>query len=255
LKLAKNVIAYTMLTDGIPISKILPPLKSNSMLIGTVVYQGQEQHYGGGATPMNREALWLSGYESNSTLYTFVTALNAFRKAFSNNPSYLTSPAIPIYNSTNTLAFRKGNDTSAVITIINNDGLGGSSRNITLGSESTGFGAGEAVTEVVSCKNVTVDSSGNLDVNIKSGLPMVFYKAELLKGTTICINGKTTGAVATHVSTQTTASATATQTGGKATGGPGSSTGSPSKGNSAQRLILDMGMRLMVCCVAVMMAL
>lgn len=225
------------------------------MLIGSLVYQGQEQHYGGGATPLNREALWASGHETNSTLYTFVTALNAFRKAFSSNPSYLTSPAIPIYNSTNTLAFRKGNDTSTVITVITNDGLGGSSRNITLGNDSTGFVAGEAVTEVVSCKNTTVDSSGNLDVNIQSGLPMVFYKTELLKGTMICVNGRTTGAVATHVSTQTTASATATQTGGKATRGPGSSTSSPSKDNSAQRVILDMGMRLMICCVAVTMAL
>lgn len=44
MSLVKNAIAFTMLGDGIP-----------------VVYQGQEQHFSGGADPGSREALWLSG--------------------------------------------------------------------------------------------------------------------------------------------------------------------------------------------------
>ena len=62
---AKNVLAFTMLTDGIPI-----------------VYQGQEQHYnaeGGSSTPYNREAIWLSGYNTDAELYQLVTSLNAIR--------------------------------------------------------------------------------------------------------------------------------------------------------------------------------
>ena len=44
MSLAKNAIAFTIMGDGIPI-----------------VYQGQEQHFSGGADPGSREALWLSG--------------------------------------------------------------------------------------------------------------------------------------------------------------------------------------------------
>jgi alpha-amylase len=42
ISLAKNVIAFTILADGIPI-----------------IYYGQEQHYAGGNDTDNREALWL----------------------------------------------------------------------------------------------------------------------------------------------------------------------------------------------------
>lgn len=45
LSLVKNAMAFTIMSDGIPI-----------------VYQGQEQHYEGGDDPGCREALWLSGY-------------------------------------------------------------------------------------------------------------------------------------------------------------------------------------------------
>ena len=61
LNLAKNVLTWTILTDGIPI-----------------VYAGQEQHYNGSAAA-NREATWLSGYNQNAPLYRLIASLNQIR--------------------------------------------------------------------------------------------------------------------------------------------------------------------------------
>ncbi|KAI9686306.1 MAG: hypothetical protein M1820_010662, partial [Bogoriella megaspora] len=66
LAAAQNLIAYTILADGIPI-----------------LYQGQEQHYssyGGSGDPFNREALWFSGYNTTAPLYTLSKQLLALRK-------------------------------------------------------------------------------------------------------------------------------------------------------------------------------
>ncbi|KAH9829513.1 Glycoside hydrolase family 13 protein, partial [Teratosphaeria destructans] len=66
LALAQNILAFTLLADGIPI-----------------IYEGQEQHYdaeGGSSDPYNREAIWLSGYDTAAPLYALVTTLNTIRK-------------------------------------------------------------------------------------------------------------------------------------------------------------------------------
>lgn len=60
--LAKNALAFTILSDGIPI-----------------IYAGQEQHYSGGSNPWNREATWLSGFDTSAELYQFIAVLNQIR--------------------------------------------------------------------------------------------------------------------------------------------------------------------------------
>jgi len=60
--LAKNVLAFTILSDGIPI-----------------IYAGQEQHYSGGSVPNNREAVWLSGFDTSAGLYQWIAKLNKIR--------------------------------------------------------------------------------------------------------------------------------------------------------------------------------
>jgi len=172
----KNVITFTMLADGIPI-----------------IYEGQEQHYSGGANPLNREAVWLSGYATNSTLYSFITTLNVFRtQAIKTDSNYLTYQNYIIYNDTMTIAMRKGFNGSQVVTVLSNMGEDGGERTFNLSSTDTGFTSGEVVTEVLSCTNTTVGSSNNLEVKIQAGAPLVFYPSSHLINTTICVNGNTT---------------------------------------------------------------
>lgn len=62
--LLKNVLAFVILSRGIPI-----------------LYYGTEQGYAGGADPANREDLWRSNFNTNTNLYQSIAKLTAARKA------------------------------------------------------------------------------------------------------------------------------------------------------------------------------
>jgi alpha-amylase len=148
MSLAKNAIAFTILADGIPI-----------------IYAGQEQHYSGGNTPYEREATWLSGYDTGATLYAWVASLNQIRnQAIYKDSTYLTYKASPVYSDTSTIVMRKGNAGYQIIGVFSNLGSGGSSYALTLTSSETGFNASQAIVEVMGCMSYTTDSSGNLAV-------------------------------------------------------------------------------------------
>jgi alpha-amylase len=158
--LRKNAIAFTVLADGIPI-----------------IYEGQEQGYTGGADPANREAVWLSGYSTTSTLYTFIAGVNQIRnQAIYKSPDYLTYMAYPIYSDSSTIAMRKGFDGNQIIGVFSNLGVSGPSYNLTLGN--TGYVAGESVIEILTCTTVNTDSNGNIAVAMSGGLPKVSHATE-----------------------------------------------------------------------------
>ncbi|KAJ7611504.1 alpha-amylase [Mycena polygramma] len=74
--LQRNAMAWVFVGDGIP-----------------VLYYGQEQGYQGGGDPYNREALWLSAYETTKPGVALVTALNtARRQAMAADGGFLTTP-------------------------------------------------------------------------------------------------------------------------------------------------------------------
>lgn len=155
LALAKNAIAFTILSDGVPI-----------------IYQGQEQHLAGGNDPNNREALWLSGYSTGSPLYNFIATINQIRnQAIYINSGYVTYKAWVIYSDSNTMVTRKGFDGNQIISVFTNKGSNGNSYALSLSN--TGYTPGERVMEIVSCTLVTVDNSGNLPMPMGQGLPKV----------------------------------------------------------------------------------
>ncbi|KAL4932676.1 alpha-amylase [Aspergillus undulatus] len=166
--LAKNVIAFVILDDGIPI-----------------IYAGQEQHYSGANDPANREATWLSGYDTTSELYTHIAKANQIRNyAISQSDGYLTYQNYPIHTTDSVLAMRKGPAGAQVVTVITNDGSSGSS--YTLDLPNTGFESGVSLKEIFSCTDITVSEDGTVPVPIESGLPVVLYPSERLGGSGIC---------------------------------------------------------------------
>lgn len=169
MALTKTAIAFTMLMDGIPI-----------------IYQGQEQHYSGGNVPYDREALWLSGYNTGAELYAWIGKLNAIRSwAIAQNSTYLDYEAWPAYSDSHTIGLRKGNAGSQVVGVYSNVGASGSTT-VTLTAANTGFTAGEALTDVMSCTGATADSGGGLSVTISGGVPRVFYPTAALSGSSLC---------------------------------------------------------------------
>jgi alpha-amylase len=168
-------LAYSRSSSGIPI-----------------VYEGQEQHYSGGDVPYNREAIWLSGYSTTATLYTWITKLNQIRNvAIAANVDYLDYQAWPIYSDSSNIAMRKGYAGSQIVGVFSNVGSSGSA-SISLTASNTGFTAGQVLTDVMSCTNFTADSSGNLAVTISSGIPRVFYPAAALSKTSVCSSSPST---------------------------------------------------------------
>ncbi|KAJ5623592.1 hypothetical protein N7490_012197 [Penicillium lividum] len=188
ISLARNLLTTSMLTDGIPI-----------------LYYGEEQHLSGGFNPVNREALWLTKYSMNSTSLPFlVQSLNRIRSYASGDgekstvapklgSDYLSYLSLPIYNSTNILATRKGFTGNQVVSVVSNLGAKPAAKattKITLGSDGTGFSSGQNVTEIFSCTTFLTDQSGNIHVDLSSdGGPRVYYPTESLnRSTNICGN-------------------------------------------------------------------
>ncbi|KAL8688258.1 MAG: hypothetical protein Q9218_005788, partial [Villophora microphyllina] len=165
MTLALNVMAFTMLADGIPI-----------------MYSGQEQHLAGGNDPFNREAIWPRRYRTNTPLYQFIAKLNHVRKLAieTSEGNYATSLAEVIYSDAHTLALRKG----PVVAIYNNWGALTPAYGVEL--KSTGFGAGNELTDVLSCRTTTVGQDGVLRVTVRGGLPLVLFSLAGLKGSGIC---------------------------------------------------------------------
>jgi len=163
-----NAIAYNILADGIPI-----------------IYEGQEQHFSGGNLPANREAVWTSGYSQTSFFYLYIKSLNTLRSwVISKDSTWVTYKAVVGYSDTSTIVMRKGNAGTQTVSVLSNLGASGSSYNLTLSSSATGFTAGQALTEVLSCTAYKTDSSGNLAVAMASGYPRIFYPTAQLTGFT-----------------------------------------------------------------------
>jgi alpha-amylase len=185
------------------------------------VYYGEEQHLSGGFNPVNREALWLTKYSMNSTsLPLLVQSLNRIRSYASGDgekstvapklgSDYLSYLSLPIYNSTNILAMRKGFTGNQVVSVVSNLGAKPAAKattKITLGSDGTGFSSVQNVTEIFSCKTYLTDQSGNIHVDLSSdGGPRVYYPTESLnRSTNICGNhaiGQSSTASSTKTST------------------------------------------------------
>jgi alpha-amylase len=214
-----------MLADGIPIRMLRPQMetKARDTNKNNTVYYGEEQHLSGGFNPVNREALWLTKYSMNSTsLPLLVQSLNRIRSYASGDgeksmvapksgSDYLSYLSLPIYNSTNILAMRKGFTGNQVVSVVSNLGAKPATKSttqITLGSDGTGFSSGQNVTELLSCKTFVTDSSGNIHVDLSSdGGPRVYYPTESLNRSTNICGDRTQTSTASSASPNTSTGA------------------------------------------------
>lgn len=168
LSLAKNILALTLLWDGIPI-----------------IYAGQEQHYAGREDPHNREATWLSGFNTQSELYQLTAKVNQVRsQAVFLDPNFSTYNIHALWNNTNTVVLRKGHAPNQVVSVFTNVGFSAQTMLITV--ENTGWSAGTEVVDVLSCEGKTIGKNGELHVEIKSGLPLVYIAVGSVGESGIC---------------------------------------------------------------------
>lgn len=170
LSLAKNILAFTLLTDGIPI-----------------IYAGQEQHYNGNASD-DREATWLSGYSTSAPLVPFVTSLNKVRRAAINSASsgaYATARSDWFYSDDHTLGISKGQPGSNIVLAVSNLGESSGQVQIDLGT-AHGYAQGTTLVEILSCSNVEVGNNGDLKIALAGGVPQVLFPQGKLSGSGLC---------------------------------------------------------------------
>ncbi|KAL3440371.1 glycoside hydrolase superfamily [Aspergillus insuetus] len=168
IAIAKNVLTFTLLFDGIP-----------------MIYQGQEQHLAGGGTPENREAIWLSNYNTNAPLYKHISTLNTLRKHVTTlGADYLSTRTAPLYRDDGAIGFKKGVEGRHVVMLLSTQGsTQASPYTIPL---KVAYNAGTDVVEVLGCTNYTVDNAGMMVVTMEKGEPRVFFPTELMEGSGLC---------------------------------------------------------------------
>ncbi|KAJ7623070.1 alpha-amylase [Mycena polygramma] len=161
--LQRNAMAWVFVGDGIP-----------------VLYYGQEQGYQGGGDPYNREALWLSAYETTKPGVALVTALNtARRQAMAADGGFLTTPAKYLPQpDPHTLALSKP-PLLALLTNVGlpaNDSAPGASWRIPAGV----YASGTVLVDVLACRAFTVAGDGDTTVQAEEGMPRVLLPAGAL---------------------------------------------------------------------------
>ncbi|KAJ5357180.1 CAZyme family GH13 [Penicillium brevicompactum] len=167
ISIAKNVLVFTMLFDGIPL-----------------IYQGQEQHLDGNGTPKQREAIWLTKYNTDAVLYKLTATLNKIRKhAYILSRDYLELPTHTIYQDSSVLAFTKGVEGRQVVMVLSSQPSTSTYYTIRLPYS---YNAGVELLDVLNCKNYTVDNNGLLEVDMDKGEPRVFFPTEYMDGSGLC---------------------------------------------------------------------
>ncbi|KAL2851994.1 glycoside hydrolase superfamily [Aspergillus pseudoustus] len=165
--LAKNAMAFNILSDGIPI-----------------IYQGQEQHLRGPSSPYNRSPLWATNYTTNTPLYNTTGILNRLRNhAIRLDSHYVSNHSQELYLDGSTYATRKGAEGKQVVSVFSNQGSRGGPYNLTIPAA---FKPGTEVVEVLSCKKVIADREGKITVDMDEGEPRVFFPVKSMGGSGLC---------------------------------------------------------------------
>ena len=166
-QLAKNILTFTILYDGIP-----------------KIYQGQEQHFTGSGIPTNRKALWPSNYNTHAPLYRLTQTLNRIRQhAAQIDAAYIATKSYPLYSDKNVIVLRKGKDNRQVITVLSTQGSNTDKFVLTLPST---YGPDFVATDVLHCVNYTTDLRSEMRLVMEKGLPRVLYPADLMPGSGLC---------------------------------------------------------------------
>ncbi|KAE8146443.1 glycoside hydrolase superfamily [Aspergillus avenaceus] len=167
MNLAKNVLTFTLLFDGIP-----------------MIYQGQEQHSSGKHDPDNREAIWLSGYDTDAPLYKLTTTLNTLRKhAAQVDPEYLNTETYPVYKGPSEMAFRKGREGRQVIMVLSTQGSRSGPYTIRM---TNAYQPSMEVMDILACNTYKTNDMGQLIVPMDKGEPRVLFPKELMRGSGLC---------------------------------------------------------------------
>ncbi|KAJ3562448.1 hypothetical protein NP233_g9563 [Leucocoprinus birnbaumii] len=190
-QLIRNAITWTFSQDGIPIV-YYGALRSSLILIGSVTewFQGQEQGYQGAQDPLNREALWSTGFATDKPLVNHIKTLNTARKlAISKNNDFVSTRARLISQANpSTLAIYKL-PLLTLLTNVGSDGTGAAPTTWNIPSSANLYHQNDALVDVLTCTTFSVNNAGDLGIPVENGSPRVLLPtSELAKDGSLCPN-------------------------------------------------------------------
>ncbi|RJE17791.1 alpha-amylase [Aspergillus sclerotialis] len=137
----KNAVTFLMFTSGIP-----------------VLYYGFEQRFDGSADPVNREPMWRSDYNTNATLYQYISKLHEIRDLASTTiekSSYFSSYVKVLGTSTEYMALQRG----PLVVVVSNVGVDGTNNSFNIAASD--FAPGSTIIDLFSCSTVKVGKKGS----------------------------------------------------------------------------------------------
>ena len=168
-----SALVFALSGDGIPI-----------------IYYGSEQGLAGAQDPLNRQALWLSGYDTGSPLYRTVRAGNFVRNSIVNasasdaslSPFWKMKSKL-VHADLETIIVRKGFSAS-MVTLMTNKGVASKS----LGPydvDDTNWGGGIEITEVLGCTKQVTGQYGGFSATLTNGQPQIWVPTKYLDQKTL----------------------------------------------------------------------
>ncbi|KAM3068104.1 hypothetical protein ACMFMG_011153 [Clarireedia jacksonii] len=151
ISVVKNAMAWTLLTDGVPI-----------------IYYGQEQSFSGDGDPGSRELMWTSEY-TITPLYEYIGLLNHVRR-ISWDAGFGSHLAMVLDVDSNVAIIQKG----PVLLVLSNQGSDSKPRSI---SGQTKFSRGTVLVDVLTGQSVLVGRSAK--ITIMAGQPRIFLPLKL----------------------------------------------------------------------------
>ncbi|CAD6439711.1 96b7a583-6d79-4ef9-9080-e154c19829f5 [Sclerotinia trifoliorum] len=151
LAVVKNAMAWTLLTDGVPI-----------------IYYGQEQSYSGDGDPGSRELMWTSNYNI-TPLYQYIARLNQIRK-LSWDAGFGTHLTTRLYVDGNVAATQKG----PLLMVLTNQGSKAKPKTVFV---PTMFKNGTTIVDILTRESFTVKRTTKIIVT--AGEPRIFLPLRL----------------------------------------------------------------------------
>ena len=120
-------------------------------------------------------------------LYQNIATLNTLRRhVIQTDNKYVTYTSDVIHSDDSTIVMSRGQKGGQVITVLTNSGANAKDSSLSLDIGDSGYTSGTQLTDVLSCSNFTVDSTGSVALAMNEGQPMVLYSATALQNSSLC---------------------------------------------------------------------
>jgi alpha-amylase len=185
--LIMNAATFPFVSDGIPYvyygqEQVSRPSVGRVPRVSALSMRHCGQGFTGGEIDYeNREAMWLSNFNTETDMYKHFGKLNTARSVMGQaQPSFYTTKASVADSTDSEIAISK----PPMLSVLSNRGAGSGSNTLKLNN--LAYDANTQLLDVIGCKTYSTNGDKSLDVTVQDGAPQVFVPASLNQDNKIC---------------------------------------------------------------------